>query len=366
MRLGRKISENYSNMGEYLAHAMTEFEAAKLCSIWHSGGSRLEHRMSVAFDGQGYVLDESRAPAIDSRLLSAADRVFRSKTPTVIDYDLRAMLVFESLHLDDYKCRTEPISDPGGRSGSVALMPVYYRDPVNPSRIVIFEGGLGLRGSKLGGLSSTFMSATAANMAAHQVSFMLTHKFDAITILTRAQDFDANFSLSLRQLISNQIDNMYLLIIDLDDFKNVNTAHGLLGGNAVLRNTAETIKRSVRGDDEVSRYGGEEFVVVLRNVASADEASVIAERVRRSVERQITYFRDSEVRITCSIGVSRVDDMARKMMVSRSVLDDALLETIRTLAFESTNRGLDEAKSTGKNRVCFGRMTVIPPGPCYS
>src|SRR5207253_1387224 len=77
-------------------------------------------------------------------------------------------------------------------------------------------------------------------------------------------------------------DELTVLMIDLDLFKQVNDAFGHTVGDAVLRGVALALRRNVRKVDLVARYGGEEFVVVLPRIAR-EEAIEVAEKLRRAV-----------------------------------------------------------------------------------
>ena len=78
-----------------------------------------------------------------------------------------------------------------------------------------------------------------------------------------------------------------VLVLDMDGFKSVNDSYGHLAGDAVLRTTAERIASSVRGDDLVARYGGDEFAVLLTDRPDPDDAIEVAERIVRSVSRVV-------------------------------------------------------------------------------
>jgi diguanylate cyclase (GGDEF)-like protein len=71
--------------------------------------------------------------------------------------------------------------------------------------------------------------------------------------------------------------------MDLDDFKKINDIYGHIVGDEILRKVATAIKETLRGDDMVGRYGGEEFLLMLPG-ATADIAVEVAERVRLAVE----------------------------------------------------------------------------------
>lgn len=77
-------------------------------------------------------------------------------------------------------------------------------------------------------------------------------------------------------------DRLALLMLDLDGFKEVNDTRGHLAGDAVLRRTAEVLRRTFRGDDILVRFGGDEFVVLLPGAGQA-EADRLGERARQAL-----------------------------------------------------------------------------------
>jgi len=127
-----------------------------------------------------------------------------------------------------------------------------------------------------------------------------------------------------------------VFIIDLDHFKVVNDTHGHVAGDEVLRQTAERIVEAVRPGDLVGRFGGEEFTVLLGR-ARADEAFVVAERIRVAVgTTPMTYGGTIAIPITCSIGISTVDPRA---------------EVPLTEALSRADGALYLAKARGRNRT---------------
>jgi diguanylate cyclase (GGDEF)-like protein len=102
-----------------------------------------------------------------------------------------------------------------------------------------------------------------------------------------------------------------VLMVDLDGFKAVNDRHGHADGDRVLRNVAAGLKLAVRASDIVTRYGGDEFVVLMPDT---DEraAKVVARRVVSGVSGQRHQLNDgSEARLTCSVGLSVYPDDGR-------------------------------------------------------
>ena len=127
---------------------------------------------------------------------------------------------------------------------------------------------------------------------------------------------------------------MSCLLLDIDNFKQVNDQHGHLMGDAILRGFASTIRNTLRNDDLFGRYGGEEFSVLLPR-ADKDQALASAERLRAAVEAQTMEGRP-DIRYTVSIGVST-------LMPDR--------ETTTEQFYRLCDKALYMAKSHGKNQV---------------
>jgi diguanylate cyclase len=98
-----------------------------------------------------------------------------------------------------------------------------------------------------------------------------------------------------------------LLFVDLDEFKQVNDAHGHAVGDEVLRLAAEALRTSVRGADTVSRHGGDEFLVLLTDLATPSDAEAVADKALSalSATRRVGTV---EVSLTASIGISLFPD----------------------------------------------------------
>jgi diguanylate cyclase (GGDEF)-like protein len=133
-----------------------------------------------------------------------------------------------------------------------------------------------------------------------------------------------------------------LLMIDLDDFKRINDTYGHAAGDATIRAAASIIRRAVRHFDICTRYGGEEFAVVMPD-SSETTATTVAERIRT----RIAAWRSNEphikaLQITTSIGFALSDPSTS--------MDDLLARA---------DRALYEAKESGKNQV---RVADQEPG----
>jgi len=126
-----------------------------------------------------------------------------------------------------------------------------------------------------------------------------------------------------------------LMMIDIDHFKLINDTHGHLAGDAVLVHFANVLQHSVRNEDVVSRWGGEELAIVLR-ATPIDPAVALGERLRKLVEQTLVVHKGHQLRATISIGVAG--------------FPQAKVETVEQLV-EAADQALYRAKNAGRNRV---------------
>jgi diguanylate cyclase (GGDEF)-like protein len=99
----------------------------------------------------------------------------------------------------------------------------------------------------------------------------------------------------------------YFMMVDIDDFKDVNDVHGHLAGDAVLRGVAQTMKQTVRPYDILARWGGEEFMLIITDI---DEPGVLnlSERIRREVAAYACEYMGKVIGVTISAGLARNAD----------------------------------------------------------
>jgi diguanylate cyclase (GGDEF)-like protein len=136
---------------------------------------------------------------------------------------------------------------------------------------------------------------------------------------------------------------MTLMLIDLDDFKDVNDTFGHIAGDEVLRDVASVLAGSVRDNDAVGRFGGEEFMAYLVHT-SASGAMVPAERVRAAIEGRIFAFDKGTYRTTASIGLA--------------TYPSAGAEETRVGFMKRADAALYDAKRSGKNRIAVDPVSV--------
>lgn len=153
-----------------------------------------------------------------------------------------------------------------------------------------------------------------------------------------------------QEFLQKSIDNadkenqeVSLLFMDIDYFKNFNDINGHQAGDLLLKEISQIMKSCIRGSDVVARYGGEEFAAILPNTTE-NNAVKIGERIRSSIQN--TYFKGQENQpdknITISIGVSSYPKKAISKHQLINTADDALYR----------------AKSFNRNRVELYRSVL--------
>jgi diguanylate cyclase (GGDEF)-like protein len=129
-------------------------------------------------------------------------------------------------------------------------------------------------------------------------------------------------------------ENCYIILYDLDKFKNVNDVHGHTIGDNVLIDTTSRIKNAIRPYDLFARYGGEEFILYVTGITKKNIA-LLAERLRQSVCGKPLEYDGVSLQISASFGVSHIDDYDIKK------------------AIQNADQALYVEKKEGRNRVAF-------------
>ena len=139
-----------------------------------------------------------------------------------------------------------------------------------------------------------------------------------------------------------------LLMFDVDHFKEINDKHGHEFGNTILRATSRVIKESVRTQDTVARYGGDEFCVLMPNITSRD-AKITAERALDNLKKK-TSITSEIINITMSVGVVSTQDYAPIGPVDFVKAADAALY---------------RSKEAGRDRITVFDKTIDKSGKPY-
>lgn len=157
---------------------------------------------------------------------------------------------------------------------------------------------------------------------------------DDLTQLYNARHFYHQLQVEIERA-NRYAQPLTLLLLDLDDFKDYNDAHGHIEGDRVLSRIGQVFKGCLRQSDSVFRYGGEEFTILLP-MTTRSEGLVTAEKIRAEIGKEnFCPTSDREVRITACIG------MAQYVPQEEGV---GFVDRVDRLMYQ--------AKRGGKNRVC--------------
>lgn len=183
-------------------------------------------------------------------------------------------------------------------------------------------------------MSIASLASVAINNAAlleKSSTDMMTHlklKYYFFNLLTEAID---------QAFLNNQ--NLGVLMFDIDFFKKFNDTYGHECGDFVLKSVAEIIRTNLRETDVASRYGGEEFTVLL-DEAGKEEAMLVAERIRSAIDEYDFVFNEQHLHVTISVGVS-VYDVEKNLVNSPNEI------------VNQADQALYVSKNSGRNKVSF-------------
>lgn len=136
-----------------------------------------------------------------------------------------------------------------------------------------------------------------------------------------------------------------IMMIDIDFFKRFNDTYGHSCGDYVLQTVAKIIRSCIRSKDCASRYGGEEFTVMLDNT-NKDDAMTVAERIRSHVEEYDFCYENQHVKVTISVGVTLFNSEINPVTSPKQLVDQA-------------DQVLYVSKRNGRNRVTFADQKLI-------
>ncbi|WP_018693304.1 GGDEF domain-containing protein [Algicola sagamiensis] len=155
---------------------------------------------------------------------------------------------------------------------------------------------------------------------------------DELTKLPNRAAFEERFSFEYKrwQRYENQLS---IAVIDIDFFKRINDTYGHSAGDKTLQAIAKILKQNIRETDFISRYGGEEFVVIFPDLGLRELGQPL-EKLRHAVEDKPFMFRDKNVQITISIGATSILSSDSKQGI-----------------FDRADAALYESKNKGRNRV---------------
>ncbi|AFM12536.1 GGDEF domain-containing protein [Turneriella parva] len=221
-------------------------------------------------------------------------------------------------------------------SGHFRYAPVFARPPYNAD------------GSPVSGWFAIQMMQIAALLMITYVGMIATKRWverenlfremstiDGLTRLTNRRSFIERSESEFERARRASLKGISCIMIDIDHFKRINDTLGHPAGDAVLVQTAGLLLDSARPYDEVGRYGGEEFAVLLPET-TLEVATLVAERLRQKIAEHEIVVGRKRVRVTASFGVACFPGEG--------------IETINDL-LKAADKALYEAKFGGRNRV---------------
>ena len=158
---------------------------------------------------------------------------------------------------------------------------------------------------------------------------------DALTELNNRRQFETRLNQEI-SAAKRQQTPLCAMMIDIDFFKKINDTYGHANGDKALKKLAEIIKVQLRESDIASRYGGEEFAIILPNT-KLDEAYLVAERLRGAVEKDYVAIQSKDadkINLTISIGLAQYEQ-----------------DSERDKMFNDADKALYQAKKDGRNKV---------------
>lgn len=131
--------------------------------------------------------------------------------------------------------------------------------------------------------------------------------------------------------------SLSLIVLDIDKFKNINDSYGHLVGDEVIIHIARALEKNLRDSDIISRFGGEEFVVLLQD-CNIEDAYAVAQKIREYIQNtEVKIDEDNKIKYTVSLGVAEFNEQKD---------NDNLEQT-----FARADEALYEAKTSGRNKV---------------
>lgn len=160
---------------------------------------------------------------------------------------------------------------------------------------------------------------------------------DILTELPNRRAFDVVINVFLNENERTR-SSLAFIVLDVDHFKSINDKLGHLGGDHVLNVVARTIKANTRAADFVCRWGGEEFLIVIKD-CDEHNAMLLAEKIRSAIQEELISYQGSQVTITASLGVA----VARAGEKLEPVLERA-------------DKAMYAAKTAGRNQIYLGSI----------
>jgi len=155
---------------------------------------------------------------------------------------------------------------------------------------------------------------------------------DHLTGIFNRRGLDSAFEREISRAERNH-EPLCFVLLDIDNFKQLNDTHGHKVGDDALVFLVGAIKETTRAEDIVSRYGGEEFAILLPNTV-LEEALLISSRILRNLTKKFFLYENKRLLITFSAGVAQYQPGESQESI-----------------FKRADQAMYKAKKTGKNQI---------------
>lgn len=190
-----------------------------------------------------------------------------------------------------------------------------------------------------------FIGVVAMDLAREYIELYTKASLDGLTGLF-TQSYFKNELIEIVKHKEKLKKELSVMMLDIDKFKVFNDTYGHLMGDEVLKIVAKIIKDTVAKDTIVTRYGGEEFAIILKDYGE-EESIALGEKIRRNIEDfRLKVSEDTNIKVTISIGITT-------FVPQRILLHSEIL-------IEEADRALYYSKENGRNKVTHHRKIRYP------
>lgn len=288
-------------------------------------GQRFEAVVETAYDGIISIDEQQNIKLMNS----AAKQIFQTTGQELTGQPLTTLIPqrYRTIHTNYVNGFQESTIDARPMASSAAVIGMRSDGTEFPLEVAISKINVG------GRIEMTAVIRDISERARLMDELSKAAIEDELTSLPNRRCFERDFRKEL--LRCARFNNaLSLIIIDIDDFKQVNDSFGHLCGDEVLRTFAQILKDNIREIDSLARWGGEEFVVLLP-ATDSDGAALWANRIRNLIEQYVFKFSEQTIHLTASFGVSCSDHA----------------QYTEDMLFDNADKNLYQAKKAGKNRV---------------
>jgi len=152
-------------------------------------------------------------------------------------------------------------------------------------------------------ITMVIVSLTYLTLAAYQKKLEKMATTDKLTGIYNRRAFDIIIHQAMKEVHRDQFD-LSVIIFDIDHFKKINDRLGHIAGDAVIQHIVDITRSSMRASDVMFRWGGEEFLIILRG-CNLDNAFNTAEKIRKAVRDVPALYKGTEIPATISLGITQ-------------------------------------------------------------